>query len=142
MTTRSPAAKAFIVKNKKLLLVKRADDDVEHPSSWELPGGRIEVGEKLEDGLKREVKEETNLEIEILRPLCKRKFTRVDGQKIEMTSFVCTTKNDIVTLSKEHTEYKWLTLKEAEKIINSYFLDEIKEYQKSTNWFVIQKVIP
>lgn len=43
---------------KGLLLEKRTDT-----GEWCTPGGAIELGESLEDALKREVKEETNLDI-------------------------------------------------------------------------------
>ena len=36
---------------------------------WICPGGRLELGESIEEGIRREVKEETNLEIELVRPL-------------------------------------------------------------------------
>ena len=36
---------------------------------WICPGGALEFGEGIEEGIKREVKEETNLEIELVRPL-------------------------------------------------------------------------
>ena len=36
---------------------------------WICPGGELELGETIEDGIKREVKEETNLEIDLVRPL-------------------------------------------------------------------------
>ena len=36
---------------------------------WICPGGSPEVGEGIEDGVKREVREETGLEIELVRPL-------------------------------------------------------------------------
>ena len=51
----------------------------------DLPGGAIEEGEKIEDAVKREVKEETNLDIEIIRPInFSEDFTwkiKRDGQK-------------------------------------------------------------
>jgi len=36
---------------------------------WICPGGKLELGETIEEGIKREVKEETNLDIELTRPL-------------------------------------------------------------------------
>jgi 8-oxo-dGTP diphosphatase len=36
---------------------------------WICPGGELEYGEQIEQGIKREVKEETNLEIELIKPL-------------------------------------------------------------------------
>jgi len=36
---------------------------------WICPGGRLELGETIEDGIKREVREETQLEIDLVRPL-------------------------------------------------------------------------
>lgn len=36
---------------------------------WICPGGKLELGETIGDGIKREVKEETGLEIELIKPL-------------------------------------------------------------------------
>jgi len=36
---------------------------------WICPGGELELGETIEEGIKREVKEETQLEIDLLKPL-------------------------------------------------------------------------
>ncbi|MFQ5827410.1 MAG: NUDIX domain-containing protein [Dehalococcoidia bacterium] len=36
---------------------------------WICPGGRLRLGESIEQGIKREVKEETNLDIELIAPL-------------------------------------------------------------------------
>ncbi len=57
------AQKAFIVHENKILLVKKSEQDPSHPNEWEVPGGRIEFGENLEDHIKREVKEEVGLDI-------------------------------------------------------------------------------
>lgn len=51
---------AFIVRDKEVLVMSNKSND----KLW-FPGGGIEIHETLEEGLKREVKEETGLEIEI-----------------------------------------------------------------------------
>ena len=39
------AAKAFIIKEGKLLLIKRRPNDPHKPGAWDIPGGRLELGE-------------------------------------------------------------------------------------------------
>ena len=59
-----PAVAAVIIKDRKILLVKRAINP--HQGKWQIPGGFVESGESLEGGLKREIKEELGVDIEIL----------------------------------------------------------------------------
>lgn len=40
------------------LVVKRNENDTLYPGAWEFPGGHLEDGETLKDGLKRELEEE------------------------------------------------------------------------------------
>ncbi|MFH0892177.1 MAG: NUDIX domain-containing protein [Candidatus Falkowbacteria bacterium] len=59
-------AKAFIINSKdnKFLLVLRDNvPNIPNPNCWSLLGGGIEQGEKPVDALKREILEETNIEI-------------------------------------------------------------------------------
>jgi mutator protein MutT len=55
---------ALIFEHGNLLLVERAKDPLK--GYWSLPGGIVEAGEKLEDAIRREVQEETGLEVESL----------------------------------------------------------------------------
>ncbi len=48
--------------NRGLVLIQRAKP----PYGWALPGGFVEYGESLEDAARREAREETNLEVELL----------------------------------------------------------------------------
>jgi 8-oxo-dGTP pyrophosphatase MutT (NUDIX family) len=57
------AQKAFIVRDRRLLLVRKSADDPDQPGLWEVPGGRMEFGEDVEEHLRREVREEVGLEI-------------------------------------------------------------------------------
>ena len=55
---------AIIKKGDKYLITQRAIDD-KLPLKWEFPGGKVEKGETPEECLKREIKEELNLNIKI-----------------------------------------------------------------------------
>ena len=55
---------AVIVEGRNVLLIRRGSEPLK--GQWSLPGGGLETGEKLEDGLRREVREETGLEVNIL----------------------------------------------------------------------------
>lgn len=57
------AVGAVVVKDDALLMVRRANDPGR--GLWSIPGGRLELGEYISDGVAREVKEETGLEVEV-----------------------------------------------------------------------------
>ena len=60
-----PTATLICPKKDEILFVKRAFDP--EKGEWSLPGGFLELGETLEEGAKRELKEETNLDGEVVR---------------------------------------------------------------------------
>lgn len=104
------AAKAIIVKDNKILLIRRRLNDVHSPGKWDIPGGRLEEGEDLHTGLRRETIEESNLEIEIVKELEVHHFNRDDGQPIKLTIFYCKFTGGELRLSEEHIEFKWVNL--------------------------------
>lgn len=57
------AQKAFIVAGQSVLFVRKSSDDPNQPGLWEVPGGRMQYGEDLDEHLRREVFEEVGLEI-------------------------------------------------------------------------------
>jgi 8-oxo-dGTP diphosphatase len=52
----------LIFEDGKILLVERGKEPLK--GYWSIPGGIVETGEKLEDGIRREVAEETGLDVE------------------------------------------------------------------------------
>ncbi len=133
MTNFRIAVKSFIVNNEnKLLLLKRRSNDVHKPGQWDIPGGRLELGEDPFLGLKRETKEETNLDIDIVSPLHVQHFTRDDGQKITMLIFLCKPSHNNLKLSEEHTEHSWVNLNQKE-LIPSWLNEPCKNFEKLKN---------
>lgn len=59
---------ALIINDKnETLLIKRGDKSRNEVGFWGKPGGAVEFGEKVEDAVKRELKEELNIDIEIIK---------------------------------------------------------------------------
>jgi ADP-ribose pyrophosphatase YjhB (NUDIX family) len=62
----------------RALLVRRARPPL--AALWSFPGGLVEAGERLEEAAKREVKEETGLEIDIIEPIDRAEVIRRDDK--------------------------------------------------------------
>ena len=62
-----PTATLICPKDDEILLVKRAVEP--EKGKWSLPGGFLELGETLEEGAVRELKEETNLNGKVIKLL-------------------------------------------------------------------------
>lgn len=106
-------ASVFIHKDNKVLLVKRAATESFAPNHWELPGGHIEFGETIEEGLKRESKEELNIDVTVYDSIFS--FTYVieeeDTHYVEIINMAVPAGSEfkIVLNPSEHSEYKWIS---------------------------------
>jgi len=124
------AVKSFTIKDGKLLVLKRASDDVHLPGIWEIPGGRLELGEDPNEGVKREMKEETGIDIEVLHPLSIRHFTRQDGQTITMIIYLCKALHDNVVMSEEHDGFGWVSVWDCKSRLTDFFHPEVDVFHK------------
>lgn len=118
------AAKAIIRngEGKYLVLFKSENEDI-NPNEIDIPGGRVEFGEEVEECLKREVKEEAGLDIEIERPSLVWGFVKDNLHLIGVT-FIAQEKGGEIVLSGEHDMFRWMT---KEEIMNGEYPKWIKK---------------
>ncbi len=98
---------------KYLLLRRNAEKYPETGAKWDIPGGRIDPGTALLENLKREVMEETGLEL-VGEPtlISAQDILKPDKHVVRLT-YVGQAAG-IVKLSEEHSEYQWFTKTEIE----------------------------
>lgn len=76
------------------------------PGEWDLPGGGLDDGEAYEIGLRREIAEETGLELGKIELVVRRGGEWRDGAH-EFSYYRADALGSAVVLSEEHTEYEW-----------------------------------
>lgn len=101
------AMKAIILYEKKALIVKRTETNKIGAGIWEFVGGKLEFGEDLISGLKREIMEETGLEVTVEKLLFATSFKTHDYRQVVIINYLCHSNTDQVILSEEHTDYLW-----------------------------------
>jgi 8-oxo-dGTP diphosphatase len=106
---------AIIVDADKILCVQRPQHKFEYLSyKYEFPGGKIEVDEKKEEALIREIKEELNLDITVNYELTEVYYEYPDFV-ITMFGFICNSASYQIEL-REHLAYKWLKKSELKDL--------------------------
>ena len=94
----------------QLLTVKRAADEKAFPDHWELPGGKVDPGETIREGLVREIFEETGLVVaDVIGKLSEVRWTSPKGQAWLQYTYVVTVRQPVeVRLDPvEHGEWRW-----------------------------------
>ncbi|GAB4367156.1 MAG: hypothetical protein Kow0042_07540 [Calditrichia bacterium] len=105
--THRVAVIAFILKNDKFLLLKRTTE----PKIWAPPGGRLRQDENPEEGLKREIKEETNWDVEIVAPI-NIWFGDWNGSPLLSIDYLVEVTGGEFRLSPEHSEAVWVSIED------------------------------
>jgi len=106
-------SRCFIEKDSKILLFHRTKERNYNPNKWELPGGKVEVGQDLANATEREILEETGLLVKVISP---RTFTEGKivgyGKYKGMLYLELVNEAKLISgnirLSSDHTEYKWI----------------------------------
>lgn len=103
---------AVIVDAERVLLVRRATEPLK--GEWSVPGGVLELGEKLHDGVRREVLEETGLIVEPgdVLDVFDSIFTDGDGHTeyhYVLVDYLCRRISGEVTAGTDVSDVKWIS---------------------------------
>lgn len=137
---------AIIHQNNKFLITRRALDKKVWPGRWTVPGGGLEIDDyvnthpttknniwyfALENSLRREIKEEVDIEIGKVNYLLDLAFIRPDNVPVITLSFYAPYKGGKVKLDKESIDFAWVSAREAKKYdLIEGILEEIQMVDK------------
>jgi len=129
----------MILKEGKILLGKRHEDPEKADSmlngagKWTMPGGKLDFGESFVDGAKREVKEETGLDLKKTKVICLTE-DMVEGAHFVTVGLLAEDFEGEVKVMEpdEITEWQWFNLEDlpspmyfpSEKVLKNFKQDE------------------
>lgn len=97
---------ALIEKNGKYLIAKRLDGNREVVGKWEFPGGKVNLNEDEKSAIKREIKEEFEIDIKPIRYLTSA-ICKYPGKIIDLKLYECKYVSGKIKLHN-HYEYKFV----------------------------------
>ena len=108
-------AVAYVIeKDGSILMLRRSPQKDHAPGEWETGSGRVEAGETPEDAVHREVREETGLKVEIVRPVDTFHFYRGAGREETIgITFWCRYLSGKLVMCEEHDRAEWLDFDKA-----------------------------
>lgn len=128
---------AFILNENNELLLHKRNKDPER-GYWSIPGGRVEMFETFENAVKREIKEETDLDIEVVKNIgiCDHILERVEEEKVHWItpSYLCRVISGVAKIMEptKHTEIGWFKLNELPDNLTIPTKKALEDYTKQT----------
>jgi ADP-ribose pyrophosphatase YjhB (NUDIX family) len=103
----------------RALLIQRADNH-----RWEPPGGVLELAETIHDGLRREVREETGLDVE---PIALTGVYKNMNRGIVALVFRCKITGGDLTMNDEATDFRWATESELPSLMSDAYAIRVQD---------------
>lgn len=137
--------KAIIICNKKILLISRTmynpNEGFQGEGTWEMPGGRIDDGETKEEGLAREIYQETGIPTDVSMIIYHpeddnfQEIIKKDGSIVHRFTFILqlnATEFPQIRLSEEHKDAKWVTITDLIALQNQlekFFIEWLQSHK-------------
>lgn len=110
---------AIIIQDHRALVVRRANEPLK--GQWSIPGGMLELGEKLREGVLREVREETGLDVEVgdVLDVFDSIFPDADGSfeyHYVLIDFLCKPVGGALLPQTDVDDARWVTSEELDQL--------------------------
>ncbi len=127
-TSQGIVVSAFIYRPGEFLIAQRSANESFLPNHWELPGGHVDYGEPMEVALKREIREELQIDVTIQGIIGA--FTYLSSNQrptVEVDYFATLTEpSQTIKLNPdEHSDYKWIGAAEVDRYFEAGPVKEI-----------------
>jgi ADP-ribose pyrophosphatase YjhB (NUDIX family) len=99
-----------VIDRGRALLIRRGSEPLK--GEWSIPGGMVELGEELAEGVRRELKEETGLDVEPIE--CILVFDRImkEGERVKyhyvIADYLCRRKRGRLRPASDVTDARWV----------------------------------
>ena len=117
------AALIWTPRTEQYLLLRRSAQKDYARGAWECVTGRVDQGEGFEDALRREVREELGVEVQIEHILGTTHFYRgLPAPENELVGvvYLCSLADPAsILIGPEHSEYRWLSASEAIELLSA-----------------------
>ena len=111
----------------RLLLVRRSPQSIHFAGEWEFPGGKLDPGENVDAAIRREVREETGLEIGLDRVAGVTEFQMPRVRVVVLCFYAHRTGGD-VRLSSEHDRFVWASPDAMEQLPLTHVPRDVRNF--------------
>lgn len=111
----------------KILLMQRSANSLNQPGAWELPGGKPDLGEDIDTALRREMKEETGFNVELMEVIGHGQWEKQDVRMAYLI-FSARISGGTFQQSFEHDDHVWVS---DEQVLSYNLSPQLKIFFKN-----------
>jgi len=105
---------AAIIRKDGLVLVTRRPDGKPHAGMWEFPGGKLDGGETPQECLRREIREELDLEVTV-GPIFEVTFHRYEWGPVLILAYECSPSRGAIR-NLQVAEHRWIAPRDLHRL--------------------------
>ncbi len=123
---------AFILNDRnEFLMLLRAKDSKVEPGTWMIPGGKVDYNEKMADTVKREIKEEIGVDLDVIEAIKTNDHILPDQHWIT-TTFLCRIKSGAPKIMEphKHNGLEWFPLDKMPENLSIATANSLKAYKE------------